>query len=99
MRRIKVESETFHYLQNCKNYHDNWLLGDYECYKDYTLYANVPYYFENMPSLNTIYSGYNLENLQVMHVDANPSATYNIQDKNDIGEKWLEIIKKFIDNL
>ena len=34
-----------------------------------------------------------------MHVDANPSATYNIQDKNDIGEKWLEIIKKFIDNL
>ena len=70
-----------------------------ECYKDYILYANVSYYFENIPSLNTIYSGHNLENLQVMHVNANPSATYNIQDENDIGHKWLKIIKEFIDNL
>ena len=105
LERIKKRSRngetniTLDYLQNCKNYHDNWLLGDDVCYKDYIPYANISYYFENMPSLNTIYSGHNLEDLQVMHVDANPSATYNIQDKNDIGEKWLEIIKEFIDGL
>ena len=90
---------TLDYLQNCKDYHDKWLLGNDECYKDFILYSNISYFCEKLPCLNTIYLGRNLENLQVMHVDANPNATYNIKDKNDIGEKWLEIIKEFIEKL
>ncbi len=87
------------YLQNCKDYHDKWLLGDDDCYKNFRLYANVSYYHSNMPCLNSMYFGNNLENLQVLHINANPNATFSPNDTNDIGYKWLESIEKFIYDL
>ena len=105
LERIKKRSRngetniTQDYLQNCKDYHDKWLLGDDDCYKNFRLYANVSYHYSNMPCLNSMYLGNNLENLQVLHVNANPNATFSPNDTNDIGHKWLESIEKFIYDL
>ncbi len=102
LERIKKRSRngetniSLEYLQNCKDYHDKWLLGDKECYKDFTLYANVSYYHLNMPCLNSMYRGNNLENLKILHVNANPNATYSSDDRNDIGNKWLDTMEEFI---
>ena len=80
------------YLQSCKDYHDNWLLDNKESNYDFVINSN---YVEKLD----IYSTCNLEKLKILYINANHNASYNAEDKNDIGNKWLTIIQDYIDCL
>lgn len=80
------------YLQSCKDYHDNWLLDNKE-----TLRHNVTRFKKNeIVDVQTIC---NSNKLKVLHVNANQDASYNTEDDNDIGNKWLTIVQDYIDIL
>ena len=80
------------YLQSCKDYHDNWLLDDKE-----TICEDVVISEKN--EIVGVQTLCNSNKLKVLHINTNQDASYNEEDENDIGNKWLTIVQEYIDCL